>query len=98
MRSYICGARPMGSCPIGWTLFERNCYLINTGRKATWTVAKDACESVGAQLWSHHCHYLHCLTHKKFGKFQHFRKNLKKNSKNLKTFSKKYQIFSDKFK
>ena len=40
----------MGSCPLGWQLYNGNCYMINTARSTTWTVAKDSCEAVGATL------------------------------------------------
>ena len=50
MQPYVCEAKPMGSCPAGWILYNKNCYLINSSRAVTWTVAKDACQSVGASL------------------------------------------------
>ena len=49
-KDYICEAKPMGSCPLGWQLYNGNCYMINTARSTTWTVAKDSCEAVGATL------------------------------------------------
>ena len=47
---FVCEAKPMGSCPIGWALFEGNCYFVNSVRKVSWNIAKDSCESVGASL------------------------------------------------
>ena len=49
-RDYICEAKPMGSCPKGWILYNRYCYMINTSRLTTWVVARDSCQSVGASL------------------------------------------------
>jgi len=28
MQSYVCEAKPMGSCPPGWILYNKNCYLL----------------------------------------------------------------------
>ena len=47
---FVCEAKPMGSCPIGWVLFEGNCYFVNSVRKVSWNIAKDSCEAVGASL------------------------------------------------
>ena len=49
-KDYICETKPMGGCSLGWQLNNGNCYMINTARSTTWTVAKDSFDAVSATL------------------------------------------------